>query len=215
MSRIGVDKLDQVEGTNQEWFTLKNNGDTARVQFILDKYEDIQVYMAHSVQPKGAKYPIKVDCLREYDEPLSKCPLCEAGFHTSAVKFIGLYDRADKKVKIWERGTRFIKALQQYCERYNPLRNFVFDIQRNGAAGSKDTTYQIFPIPNEQADDIGELTFNPLGIGIRQWSTEEMKKFVETGEGPTSGNETESNDSIPVPRQRTIPAQEGEYSEVF
>lgn len=186
MGRITMDELDRIESNvEQEWFSLKNHGDTARVQFVMDKYEDIQVYMTHKVKPNGNQYDIRVDCLREnYDDPLSKCPLCEAGIATGASKFIGIYNKASKKVQIWERGTRFLKNLQPYFERYQPLRNYVFDIQRQGASGDKQTQYNIFPVPNEQGENISHVTYNALGMGVRQWSVEDMKNYLTTGNAP-------------------------------
>lgn len=213
MSRVSVEDLEQIEGTNLDWFQLKNDGDTAKVQFIMDKYEDIQVFMAHKVKPEGSQYDMKVDCLRSYDDPLDKCPLCEAGLKTSAIKFIGLYDVNDKKVKLWERGSRFIKSLKPYCERYNPLRNKVFDIQRNGAAGSRDTTYQIFPL-DDTPDDISQLTFDALGVGVRSWTAEEMKEYLKTGKAP--GSDNSSNDDVqPARRERNVNVENSDYKEIF
>ncbi len=214
MSRVNVEELEQIEGSNVDWFQLRNDGDSARVQFILDKYEDIQVFMAHKVKPDGYKYDTKVDCLRGYNDPLDKCPLCEAGIKTSAVKFIGLYDLTDKKVKLWERGSRFIKSLKTYCDRYKPLRNYVFDIQRNGAAGSRDTTYSIFPIPDAKGDDISTLSYDALGIGVREWTAEEMKEFLKTNKAPGSGDDNGGDAPQPVRRDRSVQTG-GDYSEVF
>lgn len=216
MSRVSVADLETIEGSNVDWFQLRNDGDVARVQFIMDRYEDIQVFMAHKVKPNGSQYDIKVDCLRNYNDPLNKCPLCEAGIKTSAVKFIGLYDKSDKKVKLWERGSRFIKSLKPYCDRYKPLRNYAFDIQRNGAAGSRDTTYQIFPVLDEQGDDISTLTYDALGVGVRQWTAEEMKEYLRTGKGPGSDENNEQVNSAPQPVRRDRSVQTGgDYSEVF
>lgn len=207
MGRITMNDLDRIEsGLDQEWFSLKNHGDTARVQFVMDKYEDIQVYMTHKVKPNGNQFDIRVDCLREnYDDPLSKCPLCEAGIATGASKFIGIYNKASKKVQIWERGTRFLKNLQPYFERYQPLRNYVFDIQRQGASGDKQTQYNIFPVPNEQGENISNLTYNALGMGVRQWSVEDMKNYLSTGNAPMR-KENAQNDTTPQ-FSRGIPAQ--------
>jgi len=216
MSRVSVNEIDKIEGSNLDWFTLKNDGDVARVQFILNEYEDIQVFVAHKVKPDGLNYDIKVDCLRNYNDPLDKCPLCEAGIPTTAAKFIGLYDLSDGKVKLWERGSRFIKSLKNYCDRYKPLRNFVFDIQRNGAAGSRDTTYAIFPVPDAEPHDISQLTFDASGVGVREWTAEEMKTYLSTGKGPGNGDSANSNDTPqPVRRTRDVEVQNKNYEEVF
>lgn len=205
MSKINVEDIEKIENTNVEWFSLKNDGDTARVQFVMDNYSDIQAYMVHKVKPDGYRYDINVDCLRGYNEPLSKCPLCEAGLKVSTAKYVGIYDKADKKVKVWERGTKFIKQMKPMCDRYSPLRNYVFDIQRNGAAGSKDTTYSMFPIPNEKADDIKDLTYDAMGIGIKQWSAYEMKEYIATGCAPGS-DDSNSNSAWGKERVRDIPS---------
>lgn len=210
MGRITMNELDRYETTEQEWFSLKNHGDVARVQFVMDKYEDIQVYMTHKVKPNGQQFDVRVDCLREnYDDPLSKCPLCEAGIATGASKFLGIYNKNSKKVQIWERGTRFLKNLQPYFERYQPLRNYVFDIQRQGAAGDKQTQYNIFPVPNEQGDDISNLSYNALGMGVRQWSADEMRTYLSTGNAPSTSNTNGMPDTQMAQPQfsRGVPAQ--------
>lgn len=219
MGRTSVEDVDKIEGSNVNWFQLKNDGDTARVQFIMDEYDDIQVFMAHKVKPDGYQYDTKVDCLRSYNDPLNKCPLCEAGYKTSAVKFIGLYNLDDKKVYLWERGTRFIKSLKAYCDRYKPLRNYVFDIQRNGQAGSRDTTYAILPVPDAKADDISELSFDALGIGVREWTPDEMKTFINTGKAPgnndSNGSGNSGNQMSSPARNRNVPVNNSDYDEVF
>lgn len=203
MARISINEADtNMQKSEQGWFSLKNDGDTARVQFVLDTYEDIQAYLVHKV-PSGAGYEIKIDCLRSsYDDPLHKCPLCEAGHATATARYIAVYDKSDKKTKLWERGAKFYNALKPYFNRYNPLRNYVFDIQRQGKHGDRDTTYSIFPVIDEQADDISSKTFEVLGVGIRQWTTEQMKNYVETGNLPeyTSNNSNSSDTFTPVTR---------------
>lgn len=183
--KIDVDDIERIsEGQKTERFSLKNDGDMARVQFAIESYNDIQAYTVHRVKPEGFRYDTSVDCLRGYNEPLDKCPLCQAGQPVTTIGFVGVYDQADKQVKAWQRSRKYLTQFKQYCERYKPLKNYVFDIERHGAAGDIHTTYPIFPVPDAKAEPIPDTEINVFGTYVEQWSADEMRAYLASGLNP-------------------------------
>ena len=134
MARITNEQADKYySGGSSEWFQLKNDGDVARVQFMFDSIEDIPTFSTHRI--KIGDKERQVDCLRMPGDPIEKCPLCEAGIPARAARFVIMYQLDDQKVKIWERGRQFISKLQGLINRYSPLSEHVFEIERHGRAG--------------------------------------------------------------------------------
>lgn len=193
MPRITEDQAQNYQSSlNGEWFSLKNDKDVARVQFMIDQYEDIDVFACHKV--KVGDKERYVDCLRAYDEPIDNCPLCAAGVPVKPVRFVIMYQHDDKKVKIWERGKNFIAKLQSLCNRYSPLSQYVFEIERVGKAGSKDTRYEIYPMDRVEPADLTEVERPELLGGlILEKTAEEMEQFLDTGSFPATetGNREE------------------------
>ena len=111
MGRISYDEQDKYESSgNGEWFSLKNDGDIARVQFMADSPDDLEIFACHRV--KIGEKERYVDCLRSYNDPIDVCPLCAAGVPVKPVRFVVMYQHDDGKVKIWERGKQFIGKLR-------------------------------------------------------------------------------------------------------
>lgn len=186
---------------NGEWFSLKNDKDVARVQFMMDKYEDLDVFACHRV--KIGDKERYVDCLRTYDEPIDKCPFCAAGIPVKPVRFVLMYQHDDGKVKIWERGKNFVAKLQSLCNRYSPLSQYVFEIERVGKAGSKDTRYEIYPMDRVEPFDLSEVERPELLGGlILEKTSEEMEVFLQTGNFPQT-DENDSTENLPA---RRVPA---------
>ena len=78
MARFGINDADNY-GNNggSSFFSLKNDKDTASVRFMYNGLEDVEGYAVHKVEIEGkTRY---VNCIREYNEPRSKCPLCNNG----------------------------------------------------------------------------------------------------------------------------------------
>ena len=68
-----------------------------------------------------------------------------------------LFDIEDGKVKIWERGRQFISKLQGLINRYNPLEEKVFEIERHGKAGETSTKYEIYPLDGVESVNLDEV----------------------------------------------------------
>ena len=201
MPRITADEAQNYQSNlNGEWFSLKNDKDVARIQFMIDRYEDLDVFACHRV--KIGDKERYVDCLRTYDEPIDKCPLCAAGIPVKPVRFVVMYQHDDGKVKIWERGKNFIAKIQSLCNRYSPLSQYVFEIERVGKAGSKDTRYEIYPMDRVEPVDLSEVERPELLGGlILEKTPEEMEVFLQTGNFPQTDEESSES---PAPRR--VPA---------
>ena len=211
MPRISVNDSENYQSRlNGEWFSLKNDKDVARVQFMMEGLDDLDVFACHKV--KIGDKDRYVNCLRTYDEPIDKCPLCAAGVPVKPVNFVIMYQHDDGKVKIWERGRNFIAKLQSLCNRYNPLSEYVFEIERNGKAGDMATRYEIFPMDRVDPVDLTDVEKPELLGGlILEKDSEEMEIYLETGNFPAT------DDSSPAeqpPARRGAPARREESAPV-
>lgn len=171
-------------GSTSEWFQLKNDGDVARVQFMYDKYDEIQTVTAHRVKVDDRER--YVDCLRPfYDSPIEECPFCAEGIPSKPVRFIFMYDHDDGKVKIWERGKQFLTKLQGLFNRYVPLSEYVFEIERHGKAGDKKTTYDVYPLDRVDPVDLSDIEPQDIvGSIVLDKTAEEMEIYLDTGNFP-------------------------------
>lgn len=179
MSRFSFDEAENYGAVKNNYFSLKDDGDTAKIRFLLNDINDIQGVAVHEVQVGDKK--IDVECLRAYNEPIAKCPLCEAQYKQSAKLFIPIYDETSKESKIWTRGRTFFNKLSSLCSRYNPLVATPFEIERVGKKGDTNTTYETYPGQPDSAriEDFPEI--NPEGICFQTKSFEEMQNFLQTG----------------------------------
>lgn len=130
------------------YFTLKNDKDYAIVRIMHDSPEDFDMVKGHRMTVRD-KLRL-VNCLREDNEAVEKCPLCAAGKKTEEKIYIHLIeyttDENNQVVatpKVWERSAGFANTLLNYINEYGPLSDVVLKITRNGAAGSKKTSYDI------------------------------------------------------------------------
>lgn len=198
MARVSYEDSEKYfSGSGSDWFQLKNDGDVARVQFMLNSIEDIPIFSTHKV--KIGDKDRYVDCLRNPQDPIDACPFCAAGLPAKAVRFIIMFQHDDNKVKIWERGRQFISKIQGLVNRYNPLEEKVFEIERHGKAGDTNTKYEIYPLDNVEPINMDDIEVPDLTGGlILQKTFEEMEEYLDTGMFPN----TEEGQDAPV-RRRT------------
>lgn len=193
MARITNEDAEKYfSGGSSEWFQLKNDGDVARVQFMFDSIDEIPMFSTHRV--KVGDKERYVDCLRAPHDPIEKCPFCASGMPAKATRFVVMYQHDDQKVKIWERGRQFISKLQGLINRYSPLGDHVFEIERHGKAGDTSTKYEIYPLDNVEAVDIFTLEQPDLEGGlVLQKSFEDMEEYLDTGNFPMTEGESTSS----------------------
>lgn len=184
MARVSYEDSEKYfSGSGSDWFQLKNDGDVARVQFMLNSIDDIPIFSTHKV--KVGDKERYVDCIRNPQDPIDACPFCAAGLPAKAVRFIVMFQHDDNKVKIWERGRQFISKLQGLINRYNPLEDKVFEIERHGKAGDTSTKYEIYPLDGVEPVNMDEVEMPELeGSLILQKTAEEMEYYLDTGNFP-------------------------------
>lgn len=191
MARFNVDEVENYGGSGGAgYFSLKNDKDTAQVRFMYNNIDDVEGYAVHQVEIDDKKR--YVNCLREYNQPVSDCPFCEAKNFQLAKLFVPLYDIKDDKVKIWERGKKFFSKIGSICARYsNPtVVSHIFEIERNGKPGDQTTSYEIYETDqdNTTMEDLPEKP-ELLGGLILDKSKEEMQYYLDNGKFPSNNEE--------------------------
>lgn len=168
--------LKKYSGSGVDFFTLKNDGDTARVRILHGDDQDLPLFLVHKMEVDGKdRY---VECLED------GCPSCEAYGSPMLKLFIIMYDYADEKVKCWERGTSQVDHLLGFIDKYGPLNNRDYEIQRHGKRNDPKTTYQFFPLDkgsmlNADGKEI-EMPKRPeiYGRFVLQMTAEDMKDHI-------------------------------------
>ena len=203
MARFNANDAEKYgNGGGAGYFSLKNDKDTAQVRFLYHGIDDVVGYSVHAVEIDGrTRY---VNCPRNYNDPVDTCPLCKDHKFTTAKMFIPLYNIDEDKVQLWERGKRFFSQISSLCGRYagrNPLCAQVFEIERNGAKGDTNTTYQIYAVGGPDDTQLEDLPEAPdvLGTMILDKSFEELENFVQTG--------SFDNEEQPVRRRSAEPTR--------
>ncbi len=161
------------------FFQLKDDKDTARVRFLYNTIDDVEGYVVHQVDIGDKKR--YVGCLRSYNEPVDKCPLCARGYKQIPKLFVKLYNEDSKEAQIWERGKTFFQRISSLAAHYNPLCDEVVEIERNGKKGDMQTKYEFYPVESSQFDMDSVECSEPLGSIILDKSADEMAEFLQTG----------------------------------
>ena len=218
MGRFNVNDVDNYGNSgNTNFFQLKNDMDTAQVRIMYDHFNDITGYAAHKI--KIGDKDRYVNCLRDYNEPLSKCPFCEDGKGQVAKFYLPLYNIKDKQVQIWERGKKFIQQLQSTCARYvhgdEKLVSSIFEIERHGASGDKETFYQTFWIKADdtQLEDLPEIP-EVLGTILMDKTADDMRYFLKHDDFPSDSGD-EPRRRADAPARRTERRREDEYEDEY
>lgn len=195
MGRFGANEADNYGGSGESsFFALKDDGDVANVRFMYNNMEDVVGYAVHEVEVEGKKR--YVNCLRDYNEPKSKCPLCAANNFQKAKLYVPLYDVDEGAVKIWERGKKFFAKISAICARYSnadtPLVAHTFDVERHGKKGDQQTIYEVYETGSDDTvlEDLPEVP-EILGTIILDKTADELQAYVDTGYFP-------NNDGAPV-----------------
>ena len=216
MARFNADTVEKYGGNGGAgYFSLKGDGDIARVRFLYNSVDDIEGYAVHEVEIDGKKR--YVNCLREYNQPIDDCPFCKAKKFQAAKLFIPIYNEDEQKVQIWERGKKFFAKISGICARYNkaPIVSQIFEIERHGKPGDQQTTYEIYRT-DDPADDTRIEDFDMpevLGSIVLDKTAEDMKFFLSDGYFPPDGEapvrrssnrESEVEADEDMPRRRSV-----------
>lgn len=190
MARFKMQESENYGAAKNNYFSLKDDKDTAVIRFLYNDINDAEGVAVHEVEVNGKR--IDVECLRAYNEPVHKCPLCEAGYKVNAKLFIPVYDVNSKESKIWTRGRTFFQKLSSLCSRYNPLVSTLFEVERCGRAGDTKTTYELYPMQSDRSvvGDFPEI--NAEGLAFQSKTFEELQTYLATG---TFGDEVKDTRS--------------------
>lgn len=213
MGRITEEEAQKYTTSNGSWFQLKNDKDVATIQFVVNTPEDLAPYLCHRVRV-GEKERY-VDCLASYGQ---ECPLCHAGHQQKLVRFVIMYQHEDNQMKIWERGSTFIKSLSGYMDRYGKdFTNMVFQIERNGKPGDMKTQYQLFNMPNINPIDLTDMeTPKIMGAIILEKTAEELEAYLQTGTFPSNEEPTQApqRNVFAQPQQQVQPRPQASRREM-
>lgn len=215
-------------GNDINFFTLRNDNDEAIVRFMCDSVKDFEILTVHDIQI-GGKYR-KINCIRDFQDPIENCPLCASGTKINQRFFIKMiqYDKSTDgagnvvitpKAVIWERSTAYAKTLKSYLDNYGPLSDIICKIIRHGKAGDMQTTYEIVPNLNKNVyrDDIYVKDvnifggFNAFGTIVMDRTYDEIMQFQMTGQFPVREKKQEAQTEAPVqnPTPQSAPMNQG------
>lgn len=203
--RFGINESDNYGTGKSNYFSLKDDKDTAVIRFLYNDINDVEGVACHSVEVDGKR--MHVECLRAYNEPLSKCPLCEAGYKVDAKLFIPVYDENAKESKIWTRGKTFFSKLSSLCSRYNPLVSTPFEVERNGKTGDTNTTYEVYPLTadNARIEDFPEIKADDVAFQCKTF--DELTTYLQTGNFGDNKVLERNNARNNMPQRQSAPTQ--------
>ena len=203
--RFGINESDNYGTGKSNYFSLKDDKDTAVIRFLYNDINDVEGVACHSVEVDGKR--MDVECLRAYNEPLSKCPLCEAGYKVDAKLFIPVYDENAKESKIWTRGKTFFSKLSSLCSRYNPLVSTPFEVERNGKKGDTNTTYEVYPLTadNARIEDFPEIKADDVAFQCKTF--DELTTYLQTGNFGDNKVLERNNARNSMPQRQSAPTQ--------
>ena len=203
MARFKADMVENYKPTGSgSFFSLANDKDCEQVRLMYNNMDDVELFSVHEIEVNGQSY--WVNCLREYDEPVDKCPLCAAGNKLQVKMWVPLYIEKTGEIKIWERGRTFVGKLEGASKRFNPLVSNIFEIERNGKKGDQQTTYELFHIEkdNTQLADLPELP-QIVGTLVKEFTAEELEDFIKTGKLPV-GDANKNQSRNPASDRRPV-----------
>lgn len=182
MARFSYEEADNYGATKSNYFSLKDDKEVATIRFLLNDINDLLGVSTHEVEVDGKKFD--VECLRTYNEPVSKCPLCEAQYKVAAKLFIPVYDYSSKESKIWTRGKTFFNKISSLCARYNPLVGVPIEVERNGKKGDTNTSYEMYPGTPDSSKITDFPEINAEGICFQVKTAEELNYYLDNGVFP-------------------------------
>lgn len=216
MPRFSFEDADKYggNGASRSYFSLKDDGDTAKIHLLGEDMNDFPGYAVHRV-PIGDGYRY-VNCLREAGEPAEVCPFCAQGKHDPEISkvwaklFLPIYNIDADEVQIWERGKTFFKELSQYCAHTPHVSEAVTEVTRIGKKGDTQTTYRLYELKESDGfniadvqDDIPDI----LGTIILDKTADEMEYYIDHGSFPDAVSENNRRDDARRPARDESPSR--------
>ena len=97
--------------------------------------------------------------------------------------------------------------LASLCGRYNPLVGTPIEVERNGKAGDKNTTYELYPMQsdNKKIEDFPEIKAEGLAFQVK--SKEDLEYYLQNGVFPEDmQNQSINRQNANRQTQREMPA---------
>lgn len=189
MARFKAELVEQYKpvGAGGSFFSLANDKDYETVRLMYNDMNDVELFSVHEIEVNGQTQ--WVNCLREYDEPVDKCPLCAAGNRLQVKMWVPLYIENTGEVKVWERGRTFVAQIESSARRFNPLVSTIFEIERNGKKGDQNTTYALVNVGRDDKQ-LSELPPLPEVVGgiVKEYTFDQLEEFLQTGNVPGQQN---------------------------
>ena len=198
-----------------KFFALKKDKDYAIVRFMYSTPEEFQIFETHKAITPKFKFGRTVYCPRDTNEPISKCPLCNAGYKVQQkfyVKLIEYVKNPDGTVtaeaKIWERPYGFAFELAGKAELYGGLNSNLFIVTRHtpNPNNLQDTTYSVDLAPSNIYPDTmypnkPELfdNYNVVGSALYAPSVEDLNYYLANGDFPQKINNANAASATPAP----------------
>lgn len=199
MARFGVNDADHYGGQGGAgFFSIAQDKEVKTVRFLYNTIDDVTGYSVHEVDvaTNGGTKKRYVNCLRDYNEPIDKCPFCRDKKFVKAKYFIPVYNLDEEQVQIWDRGKNFGSKLSSLCARYaskdgDTLVSHIFEIERNGKPHDTSTTYEVYE--QDQDDTTLEEFEVPDIVGglVLDKTAEDMEYYLEAGEFPPTEDDEE------------------------
>ena len=210
-------------------FTLKEDGDTARVRILIDTPDDLRGVWTHWLQLNGRGRHVL--CLADgecKDEKVyrQQCPICRFGKTSKEGKrnvkfFIPMLNLDTNEYVIWERGYNlaknqsFLNLLSEYPKE---LYKQVVEIQRIGNANDYNTEYTFKALPESEVSytrvdgDLSEFEIpNPVDSGLTLNKTyEELEYYFSNGH--FEGDTPREDEGVAGYRRREQTSGDGYYN---
>ena len=125
-------------------FWLSENNETARVKFLLDKWEDVNLCHIHEIKVEnkdGTRGMRRIRCLGD------NCIACKRGNRLITKVYIPLYNETLQKVQFWERTpvAQFLN-FNIIFRKHENVPAITFEIRRIGNKGDIHTRYEIVEV---------------------------------------------------------------------
>lgn len=123
-------------------FILENDGDSAFVIFLWRNDDEMLAAGTHYI--KSNEFNGYVQCLETAD-----CPACKKGLRVQQKLFVpmlvlSINGQSVNEIQFWDRNLKFEPVLRQAIfKNYANPSEYIFQITRRGAFGSKETRYDI------------------------------------------------------------------------
>lgn len=212
MGKVSIQKSGTFSsGSNNEFFTLADHGDSAIVTLLYDDPdgEDMDYFVVHEADVDGRRRYINCNAIGEDGETVNpdNCPLCQNGFPRIEKLFLQLYNHDSGKVETWDRGRSYVQKIVTFINKYGSLVTQPFEIIRSGAKGDQRTTYEFLP---ERPEDSATLEDFPekselLGTLILDLDEDQMFDVVDgkftLQEERSSSRSNSRRGASPAPRR--------------